>query len=51
MLLDDLKDKSTSELLCKEFTNCIMLLLTESPNQNIYQWASNAYVKDRSIQK
>ena len=51
MLLDDLKDKSTSELLCKEFTNCIMLLLTESPNQNIYQWASNTYVKDRSIQK
>ncbi len=51
MLLEDLKTKSKSELLSKEFTNCIMLLLTESPNQNIYQWASNAYVKERSIQK
>lgn len=51
MLLDQLRDKSVSELLSKEFTNCIMLLLTESPNQNIYQWASNAYVKERSIHK
>lgn len=51
MLLNELKDKSKSELLSNEFTNCIMLLLTESPNQNIYQWASNAYVKDRGIHK
>ncbi len=51
MLLEELKDKSIPELLSKEFTNCIMLLLTESPNQNIYQWASNAYVKERSIHK
>ena len=51
MLLNELKDKSFKELLYKEFTNCIMLLLTESPNQNIFQWASNAYTKDRGIHK
>jgi len=51
MLLNDLRDKSASELLSKEFTNCIMLLLTESPNQNIYQWGSNAYVKEKGIHK
>ena len=51
MLLNELRDKSVPELLSKEFTNCIMLLLTESPNQNIYQWGSNAYVKDKGIHK
>lgn len=51
MLLEDLKDKSVKELLSNGFTNCIMLLLTESPNQNIFQWASNTYVKERSIHK
>jgi hypothetical protein len=51
MLLDELKDKSVSELLSKEFTNCIMLLLTESPNQNIYQWSSNTYTNERGIHK
>jgi hypothetical protein len=51
MLLNELKDKSVSELLSKEFTNAIMLLLTESPNQNIYQWGSNSYVKERGIHK
>lgn len=51
LLIDDLKNKSLKELYSKEFTNCIMLLLTESPNQNIYQWATNSYVKNRGIQK
>lgn len=51
LLLDDLKDKSIKELLSNEFTNCIMLLLTESPNQNIYQWSSNSYSKNRGIHK
>ena len=51
ILLEDLKDKSVPELLSKEFTNCIMLLLTESPNQNIYQWSSNTYTKERGIHK
>jgi hypothetical protein len=51
MLLNELRDKSIPELLSKEFTNCIMLLLTESPNQNIYQWASNSYIKERGIHK
>lgn len=49
MLLDDLKDKSVPELLSNGFTNCIMLLLTESPNQNIYQWSSNTYTNKRGI--
>lgn len=51
LLLDDLKEKSTKEILSNEFTNCIMLLLTESPNQNIYQWSSNNYTSDRGIHK
>jgi hypothetical protein len=49
--LSDLDSKNKSELLSKEFTNCIMLLLTESPNQNIYQWGSNTYTKERGIHK
>jgi hypothetical protein len=28
-----------------------MILLTESPHQNIYQWGSNLYVQDRGIKK
>ena len=47
----DLDKKPISELLSKEFTNCIMILLTESPNQNIYQWGSNTYIKERGILK
>jgi hypothetical protein len=38
-------------ILEKEFTNSTMILLTESPNQNIYQWGSNIYVQDRGIRK
>jgi hypothetical protein len=51
MMLDDLKNKSVPELLSKEFTNCIMLLLTESPNQNIYQWGTNTYTNNKGIHK
>jgi hypothetical protein len=51
LLLNELKDKSVSELLSNEFTNCSMILLTESPNQNIYQWSSNTYNKERGIHK
>ena len=39
------------EILSKEFSNSTMILLTESPNQNIYQWGSNAYVQDKGIRK
>ena len=28
-----------------------MILMTESPNQNIFQWASNYYVQDKGIRK
>jgi hypothetical protein len=28
-----------------------IILLTESPNMNLYSWASDAYIKDRNIQK
>lgn len=39
------------EILSKEFTNSSLILLTESPNQNIYQWGSNIYVQDKGIRK
>lgn len=51
MLLEDLRTKSVKELLSREFTNCILLLLTESPNQNIYQWSSNTYTNKKGIHK
>lgn len=51
LLLEGLGDKSIPELLSNEFTNCIMLLLTESPNQNIYQWSSNTYTNERGVHK
>ena len=38
MLMEELKDKSIPELLSKEFTNWIMLSLSESQNQNIYKY-------------
>ena len=45
-------DKITiPEILEKEFTNSTMILLTESPNQNIYQWGSNIYIQDRGVRK
>jgi hypothetical protein len=44
-------NKTTSELLDTEFTNCTMILLTESPNQNIFQWGSNMYTEERGIRK
>jgi hypothetical protein len=28
-----------------------IILLTESPNMNLFGWASNSYIKDRNIQK
>ncbi len=39
------------EILSDEFSNSTMILLTESPNQNIYQWASNTYVQNKGIRK
>ena len=45
------KNLTIPEILEKEFTNSTMILLTESPNQNIYQWGSNIYVQDRGIRK
>jgi len=39
------------EILSNDFSNNTMILLTESPNQNIYQWASNTYVQDKGIRK
>jgi hypothetical protein len=47
----NLDGKSIPELLSEEFTNCTMLLLTESPNQNIYQWGTNTYTQERGIHK
>ena len=45
------KDSNWNELLSDEFTNCTLVLLTESPNQNIFQWASNSYVQNKGIRK
>lgn len=45
------KSKNISEIMSDEFSNSTMILLTESPNQNIYQWSSNAYVQDKGIRK
>jgi hypothetical protein len=42
---------TVSELLSEEFSNSTMILLTESPNQNIFQWASNYYVQNKGIRK
>ena len=28
-----------------------IILLTESPNMNIFSWASDSYIKERNIQK
>ncbi len=39
------------EILSEEFSNSTMILLTESPNQNIFQWASNYYVQNKGIRK
>lgn len=46
-----LREKKIPELLLSEKSNCTMVLLTESPNQSIYQWGSNQYTKDKGIQK
>ena len=45
------KELTIDELLSNEFSNNAMILLTESPNQNIYQWGSNLYVQDKGIKK
>ena len=42
---------TVSEILSDEFSNSTMILLTESPNQNIFQWASNSYVQNKGIRK
>ncbi len=47
----DYENYTIPEILEKEFTNSTMILLTESPNQNIYQWGSNIYVQDKGIRK
>lgn len=39
------------EILSDDFSNSTMILLTESPNQNLYQWGSNSYVQDRGVRK
>jgi hypothetical protein len=51
LFLKDSKDMRLPELLSNEFSNCTMILLTESPNQNIFQWGSNAYVQNKGIRK
>ena len=45
------KKYSISEILSDEFSNSTMILLTESPNQNIFQWGSNAYVQNKGVRK
>ena len=42
---------TVDEMLSDEFSNSTMVLLTESPNQNIFQWASNYYVQNKGIRK
>lgn len=49
--IDSYKDLEIPEILDKEFTNCTMILLTESPNQNLYQWGSNIYIQDKGVRK
>lgn len=44
-------DKTIPELLSDDFSNSTMILLTESPNQNIFQWASNHYTQTKGIRK
>ena len=34
-----------------KYSNKSLILLTESPNNNIYSWASDIYVKEQNIQK
>lgn len=33
------------------FTNTTLVLLTESPNQNLYDWAANIYTTDRNVKR
>lgn len=49
--VNKLSKSEISELFSEDFTNSTMVLLTESPNQSIFQWGSNYYVQNKGIRK
>jgi hypothetical protein len=51
LFINEIKNTSVSEILSDEFSNSTMILLTESPNQNIFQWGSNSYIQNKGIRK
>lgn len=48
---DKINNEEQKQILNFKSSNNTMILLTESPDQTIYQWGSNVYIKEQNVKR